>query len=318
MVEYRKVKDGNRKGNRNPKTEKQLEASRKSGLKVMLTKNPMYNPKSLNKLRKSLKKGLEKRRKNPIFQKNLFKKGNQFGKLRKNRKISEEQKIKQSMKMMGRKTGRKMNETLIRMIIFNHPMRNPEFLKKYQEARRLKLPEEVLNKVIKEFQEGKSITQLVEELKINCETLSKLLKRNGIKFTHGERISIYNKINPKIINTQFKKGEKHGTPFRKGYKQTEEEKEMKRRKDIIENTDKIIEMYNQNICASKIAKQFNTTHNTILSLLRRKGIEIRPQREYILGDKNPSRILYNKKCKEVKDGENKFIDAISNPTVACN
>lgn len=305
MIRFRKVKDGRRIGNRNPKTEKQLEASRESGLKVMLTKNPMYNPKSLEKLRKSIPEALKKRMKNPNYQRVLFKPGNQFGKLRKNRKISEEQKIKLSIKMMGRKGHPGCRENLIRYIILNgHPMENLMIREKAAAARRLKLPKDILDKVIKDFNSEKSIMQIAKEIKVDRSSLSKLLKRVGINFTKEERIRIYNKINPKIRTTQFKKGEMHGTPFKKGYKHTEEEKEIRRKKEVVNNAGKIIDMYNRGLAASKIAKQFNTTHNTILSFLRRNGMKIRPQREYILGENNPVKIYSkNKFQQEVKNEE---------------
>lgn len=124
MIEYRKVKNPNKVGNRGPKTQKQIEANKKSGLKVMLINNPMKNPETVEKVRKRLKGRITSPR-------TLFKKGNKFGRLRKNTKISEEHKLKQSIKMTGRKGNEKSRQHLIKMVLTKNPMKNPEISKKF-------------------------------------------------------------------------------------------------------------------------------------------------------------------------------------------
>lgn len=58
------------------------------------------------------------------------------------------------------------------------------------------------------------------------------------------------------------------------------------RVDLRENIDKIINLYKGGKTASELGKMFNTTHNTILFLLRKNNIEIRPQKLYVSGKKN--------------------------------
>lgn len=206
MTEYRKIKDMNRPGNVGNKTNRQIDASRKSGLKVMLTNNPMRNPKSIEKIKASAPRALEKRRHNPNFKRILFKKGNQFGKLRKNTKISDKQKLMLSIKHLGKPVNPKSNAALMRYLIFNgHPMNNPELVKKCAEANRKKFPVDVLENIKKEFLSGKSITQLAKENKVDRGVLSKILKANQVAVNRGERIRMYNLTNPRIISTQFKK-----------------------------------------------------------------------------------------------------------------
>lgn len=73
---------------------------------------------------------------------------------------------------------------------------------------------------------------------------------------------------------------------KKGYKMTKENKLIRSRKDLVDNTNKIIKLYKSGKSASELGIQFNTTHNSILSLLRRNNIKTRPQAFYILGEKN--------------------------------
>ena len=71
-------------------SEKGLENKRKSARVQMILNNPMKNQESRNKISIKLKGRIT----NPNY---LFKKGNQYGKQRKNTKISEVQKMNQSI-----------------------------------------------------------------------------------------------------------------------------------------------------------------------------------------------------------------------------
>ena len=75
------------------------------------------------------------------------------------------------------------------------------------------------------------------------------------------------------------------------------------RKDLREKIKEIILLYQEGKSASELSKQFNTTHNTILNLLRRNKVEIREQKFYILGEKNPN-------YKDIP--KNKIIEAYAN------
>lgn len=111
-MSLRKIKS--KKGNRQPKTEKQREAASKALTKLVLTNNPMHNP-------EIAKRNADARRGKIYNRPSAFKKGNKFGCLRKNTKISEERKIMHSMKMIGRghpqseETKRKISETKRRL-----------------------------------------------------------------------------------------------------------------------------------------------------------------------------------------------------------
>jgi len=82
------------------------------------------------------------------------------------------------------------------------------------------------------------------------------------------------------------------------------------------NEESIINIYQkENLPAMQIAKIFNTTHNTILTILRKNNIKIREQKFYITGEKNwnwmdgksfePYSCEFNKAFKEairIRDG----------------
>lgn len=129
MTEYKKVKNPNKIGNIKPKTEKQLKASRESGLKVMLTKNPMYNPKSVEKLR--LKNIGRKRpdltlrniKNNPIKNPEVLKKHTQNKIGRKNEKLSMQRNGKPLKHL-------KDYQVTTKSMILNNPMRNKDIAKK--------------------------------------------------------------------------------------------------------------------------------------------------------------------------------------------
>lgn len=93
----RKIKYMNKVGRKmSPKTKKQIEASRNNGTLVCLIKNPIWDPESKEKMRQK-KKGII------TSPETLFKPENQFGRLRKGLKHSEETKIFISMKKLGKK-----------------------------------------------------------------------------------------------------------------------------------------------------------------------------------------------------------------------
>lgn len=128
-MELVKLKKHSRK--RNWEFSKEGLKRRKEASRVlMILNNPMKNQSSKEKL--SMKK------KGKITSPGtLFKKGNQYGKLRKNTKIGEAQKIKQSIKMTGRKLhSEKHKEELRTKWKENPPMKNPETVKRNIESRK--------------------------------------------------------------------------------------------------------------------------------------------------------------------------------------
>ena len=198
MTEYRKVK----RIKMPPKTKRQLDTSRMNGLKTMLTKNPMKNPAIVEKVRKANlgKKCPKTTLRNILNNPSKIKPG--F----KGKKHTKESKMKNSMKHLGKKGNAKSREQCLKNVLFNNPMKNPIIAKKNAESRKLKLPKEILEKVISEFNVGKSISQLGNENKVDPGALSRLLKREGVIINIHERRILYNKINPDIRKTQFKKG----------------------------------------------------------------------------------------------------------------
>lgn len=183
MTKYRKIKNLRKMP---PKTKKQLEASRKSGLYTMLVKNPMKNPESVKKMSDKIRGKI-------LSPQNLFKKGNKFGKLRKGIKMNEEQKRKISLKKIGVKTGNYegIKAMMKKSILEGNPMRNPKYVKKFIESRRKKFDKEVLDKIIQDFNAGCSIRQLAKEHKVDQVVLAKMLRRIGVKYTSKERKRMY-------------------------------------------------------------------------------------------------------------------------------
>jgi hypothetical protein len=169
-IQFKKVKNPNRIGNKKPKTPKQLEASRNSGLKVMLIKNPMKNPEILKKHTQN-KVG---RKRPDLTLRNILNNPSRIKPVwNKNKPASEIQKIKQSIKMTGRK-------------IPNHHMKNPKSVKKNLEARKrigkrkkIKMKDWII--IVRRFKKGDSITQLAKDYKMDRGNLGKLLKENPIQ-----------------------------------------------------------------------------------------------------------------------------------------
>jgi len=193
MNKFRKIINPNLSHKGIPKTKKQIEAHRRSGLEVMLLKNPMKNPESVEKNRiarlgkKYPKLTLRNILNNPMKNPEILKKHtkNQIG--RKNIKIS--------MQRVGIPLIHlEKYQFTTKDRILNNPMKNPEIAKKNADARRLNFPIEVLDIIITEFNAGKSISQLAKDNKVNRGALSRLLKRNGIKINKGERIALYKKM----------------------------------------------------------------------------------------------------------------------------
>jgi hypothetical protein len=199
------------------KTKKQLEANRDAGIRTS-----MLYPDSLKEARLSSNspKAIAKRMKSPAVQKNLFKPGNQIGKLRDKRNMSEEEKMRMSIRMTGKKlsedTKAKISMSLLGRIF------SEETRKKLGEAKRKKLDKETLELLISYFKNGMSLTELSKELKVDRIVLGKILRRNGINFDAKERNSLSGKNNPNVKRTQFKKGQnlgnKNGNRFTKGNK----------------------------------------------------------------------------------------------------
>jgi len=128
-VKARKIKDLRKPGNKNPKTQKQIEVSKLIATRTMLTKNPMKNP-------EIARKHADARRGRIITSDNLFKKGNQYWKLRKKVKISEDQKAKLSIKNSGRKKSQEEKEKKKKQFLKDNPMKNPEIARKHVEIRK--------------------------------------------------------------------------------------------------------------------------------------------------------------------------------------
>lgn len=213
MAKYRKVKDV-RMGSKNmpPKTERQLEASRESGLKTAVLHLSKYQFKKghvpLNKGKHHTEETLKKIRSNPNIKTFSFK----------GKHHTTENKLKQSMRMIGRKVNEESKRALIRYLIIKGPsMKNPEIAKRNAEARSLKLPKEVLERVIQDFNSGNSITKIAIEIKVDRAALGKLLKKNGVVIDARERNRLHGKINPNERINQFKKGHEPDYKFKKSH-----------------------------------------------------------------------------------------------------
>jgi len=156
-MRLRKIKDGRQVGKKIPiKTDKQIESASKAMKKVLiLYGNPMKNPENVRKAiqTKKIKYG-------KVPGGNHFKKGNKFGALRKNRKISDEQKIKLSIAKIGKP-----------------PIYTP-FVKGHKYNI---LDKNIEEKIVNEYLSGKSGYRISKELKVGQSTISRVLKKNNIK-----------------------------------------------------------------------------------------------------------------------------------------
>ncbi len=101
-----------------------------------------------------------------------------------------------------------------------------------------------------------------EDAKIKIKEAMKDVYKNGL---------------PEEWKNNIIKSLKGRTPWNKGKKLTEAQKESlrkKRKKNASFNKDQIIvirELYEEGISASKLAKQFECSHHTILSIVRKQG-----------------------------------------------
>jgi len=124
MRKFRKIK--RTKGNRKPKTKKQIEAQRISGKIVMTKNNPMKNP-------EVARKNAEAQKGRPP--KKPFPKGNQLSFLRNPDKLKEAGRI-MGLKNVGKRASAKQKEIARIKFIKDNPMKNPEVARKNVESRR--------------------------------------------------------------------------------------------------------------------------------------------------------------------------------------
>jgi len=110
-------------------SEEGLKRRKVSSRNQMILNNPMKNEKSKAKLSMK-KKGIT------TSPGTLFKQGNQYGKLRKNTKVSNAQKMKRSIKMIGKACSEKAKEVNKKRLLKNNPMKNPEIVKKNVASRK--------------------------------------------------------------------------------------------------------------------------------------------------------------------------------------
>lgn len=128
IIQARRVKDfrRHRRGNPTPASEKQKAVARER----LLRDNPMKNPEIAKKLSKKLKGRI-------TSPNNLFKKGNQFGKLRKNTKISERQKAIIGLKNFGKKNSEKQKAVARERLLKDNPMKNPKIVEKNKLSKKI-------------------------------------------------------------------------------------------------------------------------------------------------------------------------------------
>jgi hypothetical protein len=124
-MKYKKIKDLRRKGNKQEKTEKQVEAHRNAGIKKMIKNNPMKNPEIVKKTF-----GHPQRNSGRTY----FKKGNTLKRFS-GKKHSERTKLIIGMKNSGRKSSEKHKAIAREQMIKDNPMKNPEIVKNYKETR---------------------------------------------------------------------------------------------------------------------------------------------------------------------------------------
>lgn len=208
-MEYIKIKDLRFPGNKNPATKKQMESRKKSGIKTALSGRlkkyefkKFHKPHNTGKHRSEAtkKKESETKKKNYAEGKTI--------KYWKGKHLTEQAKQKIGMKNSGKPCNEKSRNQMIKNVLLNNPMKNPEIAKRNGELRRKKISEELFNKILKEFNSGKSINQLAKENNLDGRTLSKILKRNGIKFDANERRRIASLNNPNVKKSWFKKTQK--------------------------------------------------------------------------------------------------------------
>ena len=127
-MKARKIKDLRKKGNRQPKTEAQLEASRIRGVKVMLTNNPMKNPESKKRMVETKRK---KYRKYPGGESGKPGKPENITYGFKGKKHTEKSKAILSMKKIGFPAHPNQIKSARKLFTENNPMKNPEIVKKH-------------------------------------------------------------------------------------------------------------------------------------------------------------------------------------------
>lgn len=114
--------------------------------KNFLTNHPFKNP-------KSLQKNIEARKGKIVSPKTLFKKGNQYGKLKKGIKHTDEAKLKMSIKRIGVDNNPEWwKKELSERVKKNNPMKNPEIARKNVEARRKNIEEKNKQKMKENYE----------------------------------------------------------------------------------------------------------------------------------------------------------------------
>ncbi len=269
------------KGGKYKKTPEQIEASRKSMISLVLSMKA-FTPEANEKRRKTLiKQG--RRPTHP------FPKGNQLGRLSKNRKISEEQRNLMSIKKIGKKVHSEAHKKeLSEQMKKDNPMKIPEIQKKQKAA-------ELNTRKINEYRHPelgrKRAEHLLPYIEKNKDKLIPFVKGNApwnkgkkvvlnpeIQKMANEKRRKANLTNEKVIATQFCTNTLITPSLEKD----------------------ICEMYNHGESMDKIAKKFRAGRNqTIRKILVKNGIEIRKNTDSIYHLENNF-----KKCKEVQDETN--------------
>ena len=272
-------------------TEEGLRKRKEASRRHMILNNPMKNLESRNKISIKLKGRI-------VNLNNLFKKGNQYGKLRKNTKIGKTQKMKQSMKMRGRKLHSKQHKEKLReRMILNNPMRDPEVAKKVsiklKENAKKKYRNHRVNKLVVEYIthlgkgarnrgcKERAIVKIYNE-GLNCQEVGKIV---GLTRPSIRKILIKNDI--KIRNNFF-----HGKPrVTEKFRRTCREKMIldnpMKKPEIVEKTinskrikrnlisPNIILEYRRGMPISKLSIQYRVSYTTIRKILSENCISIR-------------------------------------------
>lgn len=183
---------------------------------IIAIKNFTGKPRSREAVEKMRQK-LKGRITNPN---SLFKEGNQFGKLRKNRKISDNQKLILSIKMIGKPCSEKAKKINKERLKENNPMKNPEIAKKnhdnwrknFIERKKIRalenrrnnalnnpnikknwfkqkvfVPSELIDKIKEEYLDGKSILFLSIKYELHRKIVKKVLVQGGINIRKLQR-----------------------------------------------------------------------------------------------------------------------------------
>lgn len=264
------------KGGKYKRTAKQIEAAKKNLIKARLTRSA-WTPKANEKRR------LTKIRKN-IKPKCLFPLGNKFGTLRKNRKISENQKILQSMKMLGRKLhSEESKKELSEKWKKDNPMKIPEIQKK-QKAAEIKTRKENRKRIAYNNRRNAALTnpRITENWFLTNTLITPYIEKEICEL-YKSGISLDNlskKFNVDRARTIRKILIKNKIKIRKPELTTDTE-------------NKIIEMYKNNICFLEISKKLKIGLKTVRKALIKNNIPIRKNTDPV----------YHKKCKEVKNEE---------------